>query len=174
MRTPFDRGLLSLLLALAFLAGTFACNVNKIDINDPTPATPTPVPTPTPTPTPASPASDVAGMVVLVYGYDCPSVPQPSHGDGVIVAGCNSAAVTATPKNAKGDDAVNHGSQIAWSVAVSPAGSAIVEPGEENPLFNRVVRVTSPRQAATVTLTATLVDPDRRVWTASKTVRVAL
>ena len=79
------------------------------------------------------------------------------------MAGCNnSAAVTATPKNAKGDDAVNHGSQIAWSVAVSPAGSAIVEPGGRTHSSTASFASLLPRQAATVTLTATLVDPDRR------------
>lgn len=165
------------LFLVATCAAACGNSVNLIDVlGGPDPVvTPSPTPTPSPTATPGSPGqSDVASLVVLVFGYGCaPGTPEPNHADGVIPAGCSSASLTATPKQANGEDAKNHGSAISWSVAGSPPSGVVVDPDPNNPLFNRIVRVASPRVAATVTLTATLVAPDGRVWTASKVVTVA-
>lgn len=158
---------------VTFLAGCgFNWNENTVNPTPvPTPsATPTPGPTPTPSPTTTS---DVSSLVVLVFGYSCNvGVPEPSHGDGVITTGCNEAALTATPKAANGDDAKLHGNNITWSTNVVPLGGARVEPDPNNPLFNRLVKVGTPRVAAQVTLTASLVDPVGKLFTATKTVTI--
>jgi hypothetical protein len=158
-------GLLVVLLALVI----GACNLNNIKINDPSPL-PTPSPTATPaaspTPTPSSGSSDVASMVIFVYGYSCaPGITAPENSSFRLPMGCRASA-TATPKRADGTDATNHGNQISWAPGTAVAD---VEPHELNPLFNRVI---TPRALGQITLFAVLVDPAGRRHEAARTITV--
>lgn len=173
--------------AVALAAGLAACTlpgggdettiVNTATNNN----GPTAVPTgpPTPLPSPGVPgASDVASMIVLVYGYTCqPGTPDPNHAAGVIPPECSAAQLTATPKRADGSDATNHGINITWSVVPAPDGNfpGQVVPQDNNPLFNREVNALNGgvRVPGSVTLTAKLIAPDGREFQASKVVTVA-
>lgn len=128
-------------------------------------------PNPSPSPGTGGP-SDVKALAIFVFGYDCAAgTPEPSHGDGVITHPCTAAHLTATPKSAAGD-AVNHGDNITWSIAASPSNVAEVEPDPNNVLFNRIVRVKTPRVSGAVTLTARLIAPDGTAFEASKTILI--
>jgi hypothetical protein len=144
--------------------------------NGPTALPSPPLPVPTPSAIPGT--SDVASMIVLVYGYTCqPGIPDPNHAAGVIPQGCSAAQLTATPKRADGSDATNHGINITWSVVPAPDGNfpGQVVPQDNNPLFNREVNALNGgvRVPGSVTLTATLIAPDGRKFEASKVVTVA-
>lgn len=174
---------LAFVAVLALFMATAACdlNLNQNTINEPDPvASPSPAPSPSPSPS-ASPspaaASDVASMIVLVYGYTCSGGVSPNHAAGIIPAECSAAQLTATPKKADGSDAVNHGNNITWTVSPAPDGNfpGQVVPQVNNPLFNREVNAkdaSGKRVPGSVIVTANLIDPAGKAFTASKVVTV--
>lgn len=122
--------------------------------------------------------SDVNALAIFVYGLDCTGGPREPAGDE-IPADCTGLSLTATPKtgkdgngDGKSDDAVNHGSAITWSAAVTPPDAADVSPHPANTLFNRYIKVRTPRKQGSVTLTANLVAPDGRTFNAVKTITI--
>jgi hypothetical protein len=170
------------LAAIAALAFVGCTEVNQtvtgptIDLNQPGP---TPTPTPITIPSPGGGVSDVNALGIFPYGLDCTGGPRDPVGDE-IPADCSGMSVTATPKtgrdengDGKPDDARNHGNNITWaSPLMSPSGNAEVTPHPANPLFNRYVKVTTPRRPGTVTLNSTLVAPDGRTFTAVKVITI--
>jgi len=81
----------------------------------------------------------IQSLRVNPFGYTCPSgTPTPNNSSGVLPIGC-SAAVTATPKDAAGNDvpANVHGQGIVWSV---PFGAGLVNVSDrDGNVFNKNV-----------------------------------
>lgn len=135
MRTPFDRGLLSLLLALAFLALSLnACDRWPWEQPDPTAPSVIVEATQTvtigtgvaPSPAPSASPSVGGGLVkpnsvrVGFFGGSCPSGSGrvfPNNGAAQVPLTCTGFA-TATPKRADGTDQspAEHGSGITWEL----------------------------------------------------------
>lgn len=146
-----------------------ACSIN-ITVNGDGPVTVngcgnSTVTAPSPSPSPG-PTGDngVAGFAIFCYGFGTPEgKPEPNHNLCALPVGYPSIAVTASPKNSKGEDIPEPGDKtsekvIDWTFTVSPAGAATLQVQASN-RFNAQVIPASPRVAATFTLTAKYVDP---------------
>ena len=98
-------------------------------------------PAPTTSPTPQAGTCPVAGVIdsirVNPFGYRCTGGTPPANGSGVLPSTC-SADVTATPKDAAGNDvpAAVHGQGIVWSV---PIGATVIFVDDGAQPFNKVV-----------------------------------
>lgn len=160
-------------VVLASIASVVGCNLN---LNEspigptyapaPTAVTPTPTPVPQVKVTPT--ANDVSSMAIFLYGYTCPSDVTPPTNNALFKVPLKcSADLTATPKNASGVDAQDHGDKITW--APDETDVARITPHPSNPLFNRVF---TPKKVGTFTATATLITPDGRVITATRSIEV--
>jgi hypothetical protein len=98
-----------------------------------------PVASPTP-PLTGCPAPEVVASVrVNPFGYDCPDgIPAPNNSSGLLPVGCT-AAVTATPKDIRGNDvpAELHGPDITWAIL---AGAQYIQVTDDpNEAFNKNV-----------------------------------
>lgn len=106
-------------------------------------------PTPTTSPSPAVGSCPVAGVIDSIrvgpFGYRCTAgtIP-PANGSGTLPVGC-AADVTATPKDAAGNDvpAAVHGQGIVWSTVI---GSSLIDVTDGSQPFNKNV---SARQGIT-------------------------
>lgn len=162
-----------LALVVALAAGA-ACNFNW-NQNAPSPIpSASPSPSPSASPTSGPQTSDVASMAIFAYGFRCaPGTPEPSHFEAIIPPACTEVALTATPKQTDGKtDAKQHGQNLSWDFDVSPLNAATVVAGPENLVFNRTVKVATPRVPGSVVFTAKLVAPDGNVHVATKTVTI--
>lgn len=168
----------SRILAVVLAAAAFGCGRSTPSTPEPVvPATtPTPAPTPTPTPTPpqATGPSDVAYLGLFNYAK---CVPGRSF---VITRGCPYIEATATPKQSNGRDATKHGKNLVWRVngVVIPddaagidAGCVLVAAGPNEMTFNRVF-YRKGEQACTVSIEATLWDPQAQAHSAEVTLVV--
>jgi hypothetical protein len=86
-------------------------------------------------PSPGGNCSVVASVRVGFFGIACPSGIAPRNGEGVLPMGCI-GFVTATPKNAQGEEVPRavHGPVVAWAVEVGSDRVRLVSTAEE---FNR-------------------------------------
>lgn len=190
MRTPTEgtggggiRRRLIMLAAFAALTGCFDQNGCLTQTQSgPTvvvnpPPTPAPSPAPSASPTAVPGASDVDHMSLFQVGAPTclPGNPQPA--DYTIAPYCTELRITATPKqrddhngDGKADDALNHGDDLTWDV--SNCSVALVVPDSASPVFDRDVKVRSPRQTGTCVLRATLRDPAGKIHEASRTILI--
>jgi hypothetical protein len=105
-----------------------------------------PPPTPGASPSPAAGSCPGAALVdhvrVNPFGYDCSGNQAPPNSSGLLPMGCI-AAVTATPKDAQGNDVPSdlHGPSITWSVTIG--GSYIQVTDDPLQPFNKNVRAVS-------------------------------
>lgn len=108
--------------------------------------TPTQLPTPGASPSPSPGSCPGAALVdhvrVNPFGYDCGGNQAPPNSSGLLPMGCI-AAVTATPKDAQGNDVPSdlHGPNITWSVTIG--GSYIQVTDDPLQPFNKNVRAVS-------------------------------
>lgn len=148
----------------------------------PTPSSsPTPQPTPTSTPSPGE--SDVNKLLLLNYGKCKLGQPFVFYLND---PACKELLATATPKSSadcdgKACDATQHGRDLFWVVTLGTRswavddvdavdiGCAVVSPGPVEMTFNRTIIGSSP---CTFTLTAILIDPAGKRFTATQTVVV--
>lgn len=122
-------------------------------------ASPSPVVSPSPSPSPSAPpvtgATDVVSCITLHFDAADGEAGCKLKGDPfVIPAGCKGGAIhlTATPKNAAGKDAHQHGRNLRWyadgqlvpdGAEVSVAGCLVVRSFGEELTFNREVERTA-------------------------------
>jgi hypothetical protein len=87
------------------------------------------------TPSPGGTCGVVASVRVGFFGIGCPSGVSPRNGEGVLPLSCV-GFVTATPKNAQGEEVPRaiHGPVVAWAVEVGTERVRLVSTAEE---FNR-------------------------------------